>query len=130
MKQTLVLYYDGDCGLCSRLVQFVLKRNSSKNIYFAPLQGNTAKNNLSKEHTQDLNTVVFSVHGKILTKSKAVLTLLGYLDQPWSFLAVFKIIPTIISNIVYDLVAKNRKQLFSNESCLFPSADEKHLFLE
>lgn len=37
-----VLFYDGVCGLCDRLVQFVLDRDRAARVTFAPLQGTTA----------------------------------------------------------------------------------------
>ena len=37
-----VLLYDGVCGLCNRLVQFVLKHDTDARFRFASLQSNYA----------------------------------------------------------------------------------------
>ena len=54
-----VLLYDGVCGLCNRLVRFVLKRDRRAHFRFASLQSNYAARIL-KSHgldPQDLNTL-------------------------------------------------------------------------
>ena len=40
--RNLVLY-DGECGLCDRAVQFLLRHDKKGAHAFAPLQGDTAK---------------------------------------------------------------------------------------
>ena len=37
-----IIFYDGDCALCHRMVQFILARDSKFLFSFAPLQGETA----------------------------------------------------------------------------------------
>ena len=54
-----ILLYDGVCGLCNRLVQFVLKRDSSGHFRFASLQSDFASRIL-RQHgldPDDLDTV-------------------------------------------------------------------------
>ena len=37
-----LVFYDGECGLCDRSVQFLLKHDKDRIFDFAPLQGETA----------------------------------------------------------------------------------------
>ena len=37
-----ILFYDGYCGFCNRMVLFVLERDKSLHFKFAPLKGKTA----------------------------------------------------------------------------------------
>ena len=37
-----LLFYDGSCGLCDHIVQFLLKVDLKRQFVFAPLQGKTA----------------------------------------------------------------------------------------
>ena len=38
-----ILFYDGVCALCNGAVTFVLKRDATRAVRFAALQGETAK---------------------------------------------------------------------------------------
>ncbi|NCA21262.1 MAG: DUF393 domain-containing protein, partial [Crocinitomicaceae bacterium] len=38
-----ILFYDGDCGLCSRAVLFVVKNERFPKIYFSSIQSEFAK---------------------------------------------------------------------------------------
>ena len=48
-RSTNVVFFDGVCGLCNCLVEFVLSRDRRGAIRFAPLQGETAKLRLKAE---------------------------------------------------------------------------------
>ena len=41
-----IVYFDGVCGLCNRFVDFLLKRKNVSHFQFAPLQGQTASEQL------------------------------------------------------------------------------------
>ncbi|RYE91302.1 MAG: DUF393 domain-containing protein, partial [Oxalobacteraceae bacterium] len=43
-----IVFYDGACGLCHSLVRFVLARDPVGRHHFAPLQGRTAAEILSR----------------------------------------------------------------------------------
>lgn len=38
-----LVFYDGECGLCDRVVQTLLKVDTHERFVFAPLQGKTAE---------------------------------------------------------------------------------------
>ena len=54
-----VVFYDGVCGLCSRLVRFLLRRDRDGRLLFAPLQGGLARAVLGRHgyDPSDLDTV-------------------------------------------------------------------------
>src|SRR5690606_24969352 len=54
-QSDLIVFYDGECGVCNGFVQFILK--NSIHIKFAPLQGESAKQKLPIELTNDLDTI-------------------------------------------------------------------------
>ena len=63
-------------------------------------------------------------------KSAAALQIAKNLGGFWHLGTVFRIIPTGISNQVYDYVAKNRYKWYGKkESCLIPTAELKSKFL-
>lgn len=127
----VILFFDGVCGLCNGLVDWLLPRDQNKKIKFATLQGQTAARLLTKAHTEDLNTVVLWYKGQILTESKAILTCLKVLGGFWGLAYVFIIVPAFISDGVYRFIARNRYKFFGKLStCRMPLPGERLQFLD
>jgi predicted DCC family thiol-disulfide oxidoreductase YuxK len=81
-----ILLYDGVCGLCNRMVQFVLRRDRGGVFRFAALQSPFAQRVLLRHGAspQDLDTVYLVVNyalpdEQILARSDAVIFLLKHL---------------------------------------------------
>ena len=133
---SLVLY-DGVCGLCNRLIQFLLKRDRHDRFRFAALQSDVASELLKRHGTDavDLDTVYVVVnYGKpderLLSRSDAILHLLQRLGGIWAFAAVGKILPRPLRDALYKLVAATRYRIFGKyDACLMPDERFKHKFL-
>lgn len=56
-----VLLFDGECGLCHRVVRTLLRLDGRARLHFAPLQGPTAQAYLRRHGlpTEDFDTLVF-----------------------------------------------------------------------
>lgn len=56
-----VLFFDGECGLCNRLVRLLLRMDPEGRLRFAPLQGPTAQAYLRRHGlpTEDFDTLVY-----------------------------------------------------------------------
>lgn len=56
-----VLLYDGDCGLCNRLVRLLLRSDRAGRLHYAPLQGAAAQGYLRAQGlpTEDFDFLVF-----------------------------------------------------------------------
>jgi predicted DCC family thiol-disulfide oxidoreductase YuxK len=128
-----ILFYDGVCGLCDRLVQFVLRRDRAHRFRFAALQSDVATQTLGHfgKDPNDLDTVyVLADDGRLLAKARAIFFILRQLGLPWSLVALFGILPTVVIDWFYDRVARNRYRLWGKrDSCRLPSADERARFL-
>ncbi len=81
-----ILLYDGVCGLCNRLVQFVLRRDPAGVFHFASLQSALAARILARHgaDSRDLNTlyviVDYELAGeRVLIRSDAVIFVLKQL---------------------------------------------------
>lgn len=81
-----ILLYDGVCGLCNRLVQFILRRDGAGVFRFASLQSALAGGILARhgEDARDLDTVYVVVHAEqadeaLLAQSDAVIFVLRHL---------------------------------------------------
>ncbi len=127
----IILFFDGVCGLCNGLVDWLLPRDRKKKIKFATLQGTTAASLLTKTHTEDLDTVVLWYKGKILTESTAILACLKELGGLWSLTYGFMIVPAFVRDVIYRFIARNRYKFFGKLStCRLPLPGERLQFLD
>ena len=131
LTKHLVLY-DGECGLCQFSVQWLLDKDVNQELYFAPLQGETAKHYLSSgQIPDDLDSLIYVRQEKeIFWYSTGVLELSKVLPRPWSWGIFALYIPKILRDGVYRLVAANRLRFFkAPDSCRLPKAEEVSRFL-
>jgi predicted DCC family thiol-disulfide oxidoreductase YuxK len=134
---TLVLY-DGVCGLCNGLNQFLLKRDPNDHFRFASLQSEFAASLLKRYHINavDLDTVyVVADYGgpgpRLLARSDAILHVLGRLGAAWSFLRAGRVLPKQLRDALYNLVARNRYRVFGKyDVCLMPEEKYRKKFLD
>lgn len=129
--QRPVIFFDGVCGLCNRSVDFLLARDRNRRFLFAPLQGETARQRLSEEETQNLNHIVLWCRGKTFRASAAVARILWQLGGIWGVLgALFWLIPRPLRDVGYKVIAANRYRLFGRkETCRLPTPEERSRFL-
>ena len=131
-----ILLYDGVCGLCSRLVQFVLKRDASGHFRFASLQSDFASRILRQQglDPDDLDTVyLVEEPGQRLTaRSDAVISVLRELGGFWRAAAVLlRALPKSLRDWGYDVVAHNRYRIFGkHDTCLLPEEKYRDRFLD
>ena len=131
-----ILLYDGVCGLCNRLVQFVLKRDKAARFRFASLQSDYAARILQQHalDPQDLDTVyVIEVRGsQPKTRSDAVISVLRSLGGFWSAVATaLNICPRPLRDWGYNIVARHRYRIFGKyESCALPEKKYQDRFLD
>lgn len=119
-----VVCYDGYCGLCNRFVRLLINIDNKKRFRFIALQ-NPMVQQLLKQNGTDKNfmpdSVVLIVQGEIFFKSEAVFQILKILGYPYKVLAVFGFLPGILTDLIYDLIARSRYRIFGrNESCEVP----------
>ena len=128
-----VLLFDGVCNLCSGSVQFVIERDPDARFLFAPLQSDAAERLLSGHDVdpEDLDTVVLLDGGEVHTKSDAALRVARDLAGPASLLWHARFVPRVLRDVVYDLVAATRYEMFGmKDQCMVPSPDVRERFLE
>jgi predicted DCC family thiol-disulfide oxidoreductase YuxK len=131
-----LVLYDGVCGLCNRLVRFLLRVDRRAVLCFAPLQGPTAAR-LAERHGfgLDVKTMVYVrqfglKHERAYLRSDAVLRVLGDLGGLWWLLSLLRVVPRFLRDPVYDWVATNRYRWFGKyDSCPLPSPEQRARFL-
>lgn len=125
-----IIFFDGYCVLCNGFVDFLIRIDKKDLLFFAALQGSTAKKILNERYLK-IDTVVFkNEKGEIFVKSQAVLQILKTLGGFWTVFFVVKILPKVFLDFIYDKVAANRFDWFGKRnSCRLPDKDEKEKIL-
>lgn len=127
----LIVFYDGDCGLCNRSVQFVLKHEKSNVIRFSPLQSQFSKR-FFEEHqfqTPDYTTFYFYTNNQLYQKSRAAFKIIPALKWYWQPLRLLALFPSFITDGVYNFIAKRRKTI-GGTFCVIPTLENRKRFIE
>lgn len=127
-----ILLFDGVCNFCNSSINFILDRNSKKDILFSSLQSDTGQALLKKFNlpTEDFTSLVLVEGDKYYTKSTAALRVSEHLDGAWSKLSFLRIVPSFIRDFAYELVSKNRYKIFGkSDQCRLPTKETRERFL-
>ncbi len=132
-SQTIVIF-DTNCVFCSGGVRFFLQHERTNTVQFASSR-KAAGIRLAAEHglSEDDLDLTFLViqNGKALTKTDASFALLKHLKAPWSYAGVLRIVPRVLRDALYDIVARNRLSWFGEQQdCFLPTADQRRRFLD
>lgn len=128
-----LVLYDGVCRFCNNSVTFILNHEKEAKLYFAPLQSDLGQSILKESGLPaDYNdSLIFVSRDKVFSHAGAALRITRYLKFPWSLLSVFRVLPLLITNFFYNLVAKHRYMFMGKaEACIVPTPENKHRFLE
>ena len=121
-----IVFFDGDCGLCSRVVRFINKYEKNNEISFSPLQSDFAIEILEKNNIKpDLNTFYFYSNNIITDRSSGVLKIIPFLKWYFSFLLIFWLIPKFIRDFCYNLIAKNRLKIYKDVCSYSPELNKR-----
>lgn len=120
MQTTPVLLFDGECGLCNGTVRFMMKRDRSGVLRYAPLQGKTGQALLARHGLErtDFESLVFvrdldDAGAGFSRRSDGALEALEQLGGGWPRLArIARCIPPAWRDGLYKLVARSRYRLF------------------
>lgn len=134
-----VLLYDGVCGLCNRLVQFVLRHDRRSVFRFGSLQSDLGARILARHgrDARDLDTVYVVVNygapGEALfARSDAVGFVFIQLGGMWRASAiVLKLLPHALRDFAYNAIAGRRYRIFGrSETCILPLPEHRDRFLD
>jgi predicted DCC family thiol-disulfide oxidoreductase YuxK len=135
---SLIILYDGVCGLCNRFVNFVIKHDRHDQFRFASLQGRFATGLLHRRgiDSRQLATIYLVVgpempSERLLSRSAAVTEILSRLGGIWKISAgLLRALPRWLQNWGYDRVAGNRYRIFGRyDSCPLPNEKDRNKFL-
>jgi len=134
-----IILYDGVCGLCNRMVQFLLKHDKDGRLRFASLQSDFAGKVLGRHgfDAKDLDTIHvvenYDQPGEhVLQRSDAVLRAGRELGGFWgASSSMARVVPRLLRDVVYRFVATNRYRMFGKyDSCMLPDPNQRSRFLD
>jgi predicted DCC family thiol-disulfide oxidoreductase YuxK len=137
----VIVLYDGVCGLCSRIVSFLLQRDRRGLIHFATLQGPAAAELLRRHGEPPVDGTPQSIvlvqapgtaDERLYHRSAAALRIGRLLPGFWPALAaLLGAVPRFLRDWVYDRVAASRYSLFGRlEACTLPTPENRARFLD
>jgi predicted DCC family thiol-disulfide oxidoreductase YuxK len=127
-----VILFDGICNLCNGAVQFVLRRDKQQYFRFASLQSAYGANVMKRFGLDSavLHSILLLEDNRLYQKSDAALRIASRL-QGVSFLGYLRLVPALIRDVVYDLIARFRYSIFGKkDQCMIPGPDLKSRFVE
>lgn len=129
---TKIVLFDGECNVCNKSVQFIIKRDPKNLFRFASLQSDAGKHLLQTyDAPTDLSSIVFIENDRYYVKSTAALRICRHLHGLWKFASLLLVIPKPIRNVCYNIIAKNRHKLLraNKNYCMIPTLEERERFL-
>jgi predicted DCC family thiol-disulfide oxidoreductase YuxK len=133
-----LVLYDGACGLCSRLLRFLLKHDRRAAFTFASLQSAVGRTIVERFGADPNELASFHVLAncrgnkpQMFSRSSAALFVAGELGWPWKMAVLMRVLPTAILDRVYNVVARNRYRVAGRfEQCLTPRPEFRGRFVE
>ena len=127
-----IIFYDGLCAMCNRFIRILITLDEKEKFLLAPLQGKNGKI-LQKKFSKELKGIdsVIFYNKKVYTKSSAIINILSELGGIYKLAYIFNIIPSFISDSIYDYIARNRFQWFGKlDKCPMPEKKNISRFLD
>lgn len=123
-----IVIFDAHCILCSANAQFILRHDHEKNFLLASMQGEFGSQ-LYRQFgidPEDPESLILVRGDEMIRDSDAVIAIYVGLGWPWRLVAVAKLIPSILRDPLYRMIARNRYRLFGKrDQCWLP--DEKFI---
>lgn len=124
-----IVLFDGECGMCSSFVRFVLSYSTDPSIIFISLQSEGGCELLAQHGLDPSKTdsIVFLAKGKVYVYSSAILEIARSFRFPWTAIRFMKVVPRVIRDFGYRLVARYRKRLRPlSTGCLILSPEDRN----
>ena len=132
MRAPPLYVFDGHCVLCSKGLADLLKPEAihdKRCIAILSQEGRdrAAAHNIDPRAPESF---LYVTGGQTYQKSDAVLALLKDAGGPAKIFRAGRIIPKVMRDFIYGIVAKNRYRLFGRtDMCYVPSPETRHRFI-
>lgn len=119
MGRSLVLF-DGTCKLCNASVRFITKRDPKAGFCFSPLQSERGEALLKRWGIVGIDGIVLIKGQRVYTHSSAALHIARGLTGAWPLLYGLILIPKVVRDALYKLIAARRYKWFGKEKASCP----------
>ena len=132
------MLYDGVCGLCNRLLQFLFTHDRRALFCYASLQSALGRETVERwgGNPDDLSSLYVvadfrTAQARVFVRSDAAVFVAGELDWPWRAVRIARFLPSSVRNRVYDAIARSRYRIFGRyDECPIASEEMRHRFVE
>jgi predicted DCC family thiol-disulfide oxidoreductase YuxK/GNAT superfamily N-acetyltransferase len=131
-----LVLYDGECGVCSRFVRWLLAADRRGVLRYAPVQGPTAAALRERWPAlpRDLDSIIYvdrsSGEERVSWRSEALVHLGRLLGGRWRALLLLSWLPRSLADTAYAAFARRRHAFGAPDpTCPLPSAAERARFL-
>jgi len=132
-KNKKIVLFDGVCNYCNEKVNFIIKHDAKNIFRFATLQSEIGQKILKQLGiNSSLDSIILVEPGNAYyIKSEAIFKILKQLNTPLKGFILFNILPSLLKDMIYEYVAKNRYKWYGKkEVCMIPSPAIQSKFLD
>ena len=130
-KKIILVY--GVCNYCNEKVNFIIKYDVKDIFRFAALQSEIGQEIVKQLGiNSSIDSIILVEPGNAYyIKSEAIFKILKQLNTPLKGFILFNILPSLVKDMVYEYVAKNRYKWYGKkEVCMIPSPTIQSKFLD
>lgn len=129
-----IILFDGVCNLCNSFVNKIIAKDNKNEFVFASLESEIG-NKITKHlhiNTSKIDSIILYEPGVSYDfKSTAALKIMKAFGGMYRLTQIGYILPEIVRDGIYDIVAKNRYKWFGKkDSCMIPTPELKAKFLD
>lgn len=109
-----LIFYDGGCAFCNKIVHFVLLIDKKHQFLFAPLDGEIGSKKLPKRFFKENTMALIENYGTgkelLWIRGQGAFRILWLVGGKWSFLGGLYLFPFLV-NPLYRFIAKHRHRI-------------------
>ena len=133
MHNNNIIFFDGMCNMCNSFVNLIIVIDKKKKFLFSPISGKKGQEivKLYELNNKKIDSIILLSNNEIKVKSDAAIQIITSLNIFFKVFFIFKIIPKIFLDFIYDFIAKNRYRYFGKRnSCSIPKKEHLSRFIE
>lgn len=123
--------FDGICVLCSSGASFLMRHDHADRVAFASAQSDLGAALYRHFNMPIDESYLLIADGRGFTKSEGYFRLLRDLGGAWRLLAIGRVVPRVLRDWIYDVVARNRYRWFGKaDYCTLLTPDQRARMLD
>jgi predicted DCC family thiol-disulfide oxidoreductase YuxK len=126
MQADNIILFDGSCAFCNGFIRRILKVDRVR--FRLCDQQSRQFNVIAQAHRlpvstgKNAGTIYLIQGGKAYTRAKAIARILRGCKRPYRIIGqLIQLVPPVISNSVYNWIAKRRHKIVKTKVCTIPS---------